>query len=290
MADMKLLVKGEDTLGESVLWHEGRQCLFWIDLYEPKLCSYHLPTGKSKRRVLNLPPPIGAIVVTDNPDFLMLSHRGGLSLLHIDSLEMTDYFDPEQGRDGIIYNDMKTDRWGRLWVGTSDENELLPRGALWCVESGKRHAVADVGFAVSNGPAFSPQGDVMYFSDSAKGQILAFDISPDHLHAKGRRIFAAFSAEEGVPDGLTVDAEGCVWSAQWGGASVIRFSPAGEKLAHIAVPAHQVTSVALVGKTMFITSACHGLSLDILKALPLNGSVFCFETVVSGLPEVPFRP
>jgi xylono-1,5-lactonase len=285
MVDVETIVKAEHKLGESMLWHEGRQCLFWIDLSDPMLCSYDPASGISTRHALALPPPIGAIAATTDTNVLMLAHRGGLSLLHIDSLQLTPYGDPEQGRDGVIYNDMKVDRWGRLWVGTSHEKEILPRGALWCVENAKKFALGDVGFAVSNGPAFSPDGRVMYFSDSANRQILTYDVSPDHLHSKGRRVFSTFTTEEGVPDGLTVDAEGCVWSAQWGGACVFRLSPKGEKLKRIAVPAYQVTSVVLLGKTLFITSAREGLSADILKEYPLTGSVFSLETDVAGLPE-----
>jgi xylono-1,5-lactonase len=285
MAEVQVLVKAEHKLGESMLWHEGRQCLFWIDLYDPMLCSYYPTTGVSTRRSLMLPPPIGAIAATTAPDILMLAHRGGLSLLHIDSLQVTAYAGPEQGRDGVIYNDMKVDRWGRLWVGTSHEKEILPRGALWCVENAKRLALGDVGFAVSNGPAFSPGGDVMYFSDSVNRKILAYDISRESLHPQGRQVFASFSVEEGLPDGMTVDAEGCVWSAQWGGASIFRLSPKGEKLARVAVPAYQVTSLAFKGKTLFITTARDGLSDDILHKYPLTGSVFKLETDVQGLPE-----
>ena len=149
---------------------------------------------------------------------------------------MTPYCDPEGGRDAMIYNDLKTDRWGRLWVGTSHAKEQEARGALWCVKDKETWALGDVGFPVSNGPAFSPDGRKLYFNDSANYRTFVYDISPDDLRPRNRTLFASYTEEEGMPDGLTVDAEGCIWTAQWAGARVIRLSPKGEKLLTLIVP------------------------------------------------------
>jgi xylono-1,5-lactonase len=288
VSDIKLLVEVQHRLGEGALWHEARGCLFWIDLYEPSLNSFDPVTGGLTHRALNLATPIGAVVATTRSDRLLISHPGGLSVLDIDNLTLTPYANPENGRPDQSPNDMKVDRWGRLWFGTSHAKELEPRGALWCVEDDKHIHLCDVGFAVSNGPAFSPDGKTMYFSDSANHQILAYDISRDNCLAKNRRVFATFSEDEGMPDGLTVDAEGCVWSAQWAGASVIRLSASGEKLQRISLPSGHVTSVAFHGSTLYITTARDGLSEQVLARYPLSGSVFKLETDAVGVAETLF--
>ncbi len=289
MADLKLLVKGEHKLGESALWHVAQEKWFWVDLYEPMLCSSDPNSGEATRRAIDLPAPIGSIVATTNPDVLMVSHAQGLSTLRIDDLALTPYANPEQGREGVISNDLKVDRWGRLWLATSHDKEQLPRGTLWRVESSTRWTLADVGFAIGNGPAFSPDGKVLYFSDSFNRQILAYDISRTEPQVRNRRVFAQFTVDEGMPDGLTVDASGHVWSAQWAGASVFKLSAAGEKLQHIAVPSGHVTSVAFNRDKLFITTARDGLDAETLQHYPLSGSVFQLDTDEMGVPETLFQ-
>ncbi len=286
---MKLLVKSDHRLGESALWHAGLQVWFWVDLYDPMLCSFDPASGMATRRSLDLPAPIGSFVATTEPNILLLSHAHGISTLRIDNLTLEPFANPEQDREGVISNDLKVDRWGRLWLATSHDKEQLPRGALWCVENSGRCTLADVGFAIGNGPAFSPDGKVLYFSDSFNRQILAYDISPDSPHVSGRRVFAQFTIEEGMPDGLTVDASGHVWSAQWAGASIFKLSPAGEKLQRIAVPSGHVTSVAFNRNKLLITTARDGLSGEAHAQYPLSGSVFELDTDETGVPETLFQ-
>ena len=288
MGKVELLTRANHVLGEAMLWHAARKCLMWIDLYEPMLCSLDLENGKVARQLLDVAAPIGAIVATTHPDLLIMSHRNGLSIVDLNSLALTPYANPEQNRDGVIYNDMKVDRWGRLWVGTSHDKEVMPRGALWCLKTPHDYRLADAGFAISNGPAFSPDGNTMYFSDSFNREILAYDISPGHEHAQNRRVFARFHEEDGLPDGLTVDASGCVWSAQWNGACIFKLAPSGEVLARYDVPAGNVTSLAFHGTTLFITTARDSLSQDMLEKYPLTGSVFKSDTDSHGLPETLF--
>ena len=287
-AEATLLLKAAHRLGESMLWHEARKRLYWTDLLDPGLHAFDIATGTATHEALSLAAPIGSAATTSDPKRLIISHRGGLSLIDLDTFAMTPYCNPEGGRDATIYNDLKTDRWGRLWVATSHEKERDPRGALWCVKDRKTWAQGDVGFPVSNGPAFSPDGRRMYFNDSANYRTFVYDIAPDDLRPRHRTLFASYTEEEGMPDGLTVDAEGCVWTAQWAGARLIRLSPKGEKLLSLHVPSGHVTSMAFGGPDLdelFITTATDGLPPEILARYPLSGSLFRYRPGLQGIAE-----
>jgi xylono-1,5-lactonase len=290
--EARLFARSSDRLGESILWHAARRCLYWVDLLEPALLRLAIGMETPERIPLPLSPPIGSAAATDDPDILVISHKGGLSLLDLGSCQLTPYADPEAGRDAVIYNDLKCDRWGRLWVATSHALERDPRGALWCVATPQHMALGDAGFPVGNGPAFSPDGRRIYVNDSVNRQTLVYDIGPGDLHPRNRQVFATYSEAEGLPDGLAVDDEGCVWSAQWAGASIIRLSPAGEKLARISVPAFNVTSLCFAGedrRDVYITTARDGLSPEVLDRYPLSGSLFHVRVACPGPLEPLFR-
>jgi xylono-1,5-lactonase len=288
----EIWIRAQHRLGESIMWHAARQCYFWVDLLDPALFCHHPKSGQTMKRDINLPPPIGSIAATTNPDLLMLAHRGGLSLLDLRNMDLTHYCDPEDGRDAIIYNDIKVDRWGRLWVGTSHEKEQEERGALWCVESAQRWALADAGFAVSNGPGFSLDGSTMYFNDSARHTTFAYQIGENHIGARNRRVLVRHADQDGMPDGVVVDSADNIWTAQWAGSAVLKFDNAGQLLERINVPSVHVTTLCFGGANLcqvVMTTATDGANHDQLSALPLSGSLFTFESAVAGVSEPLFR-
>lgn len=286
------ILNPENKLGESPVWHVARQKLYWLDLYAPALFECNIDGSAYRTRPIAVEAPIGSMVATTDPDHAIIALKSGLHLLHLDTLDLTFFCDPEQGRTGVIPNDLKVDRWGRMWLGTSHDKETDPRGALWCVKDRNTWALADVGFPVSNGPAFSIDGHTMYFNDSVNRQTLAYDISPGHMRAENRRVLATYSEAEGVPDGLTVDVNGDLWIAMWAGASLQRLSQDGQKLQRVEVPAFQVTSVAFAGTTLqhfFITSARDGMSTQNLQTHPASGGLFRYTPKATGLPEPLFE-
>jgi sugar lactone lactonase YvrE len=237
---------------------------------------------------LSLKAPLGAISATANSKLLIVSHAGGLSTFNIKTGATKIFARPEQDRDAIIYNDCKADRFGRLWVGSSHAKETDPRGALWCVLPNGKCFLGDVGFAVSNGPAFSLDGRIMYFNDSVGKKTFAYDISPDDPIPRNRRVLISYTLEEGMPDGLTVDAEGNLWVAHWGGARITQFTKAGFRLRHIQVPAPHVTSVGFGGEnlaTLYVTTARDGMSPDALHLWPQSGNLFATKPGVHGIEE-----
>jgi len=192
-------------------------------------------------------------------------------------------------------NVLGVDSSGRLWVGTFDLNETEPRGCLWLLGDGATPQLMESGLAVVNGPAFAPDGSTVYVSDSVGRRILAYELAASRLRT--RRVLVHFADGEGLPDGLTVDAEGCIWCAHWDGARVTRFSPNGERILTVAIPAPRVTSVAFGGAsldTLFVTTARYGLTEAVLAAYPDSGALFEIQTRVRGVAAtplaLPFRP
>ena len=284
----QLWIQSQHRLGESIIWHASQQCYFWVDLLDPSLYSHNPETGVTEKRKLALPPPIGSIAATTNPNLLILAHRGGLSLLDLRNMELTPWCNPEGRRDAIIYNDIKVDPWGRLWVGTSHEKEQDARGALWCVESSTRWALADAGFAISNGPAFSRDGHTLYFNDSMGRTTYAYDIAPDHLTARNRRALIKHPEADGLPDGIVVDATDDIWTAQWAGSAVLQFDRTGRLKARHPVPAVHVTTLCFGGLNLDqvrITTATDGAATETLQQLPLSGSLFRLDCQAIGIEE-----
>jgi xylono-1,5-lactonase len=228
------------------------------------------------------------IVETTDPGIIGAAHRDGVVLIDLISGLQTPVASPEHGRGGITYNDAKVDPEGRLWQGTCDGDGVEPRGCLWVLENGRRPRLAETGMAVVNGPAFSPDGRMIYVSDSIGRRIIAFNMAGGKL--SHRRTFATMTTDEGLPDGLTVDADGCLWCAHWGGNRVTRFAPSGERLTAVEIPASHVTSVAFGGTgldTLFITTARYGLSAEQVTREPYSGALFSLRPGVKGLPATP---
>lgn len=292
MSALQNIYQASNALGEAAIWHVATKRLLWIDLLKPRLFTLDPATGTTTVLDVKLAGPLGAIVPTSNPRLVMVSYLKGLSTLDIETGATTLFADPERGRDATIYNDCKTDRFGRLWVGTSHYKEQEARGALWCVLPNGEAYLGDTGFAVSNGPAFSLDGKTMYFNDSAGRKTFAYDISADDPHPRNRRVFLSYAEEEGMPDGVVVDSEDCLWVAHWGGSRVTRISPKGERLQVINVPAPHVTTVGFGGsdlRSLYITSARDGLSEEKLKAWPQSGDLFLWKSAVAGVPEPLFK-
>ena len=285
-----LLVDCQNRLGESPLWDAQRKCLWWIDLLEPALHSFDPTTSKHHSLPIAAAAPLGMVAPTDQFGTLLLAHRHGISTLDTRTGTLAPLFDPEQGRDGIIYNDGKTDRQGHLWAGTSDLAETDPRGILHMRGDDGKWRIADSGLAVTNGPAFAPDNAVMYVSDSVGRRILAYDLGSD-MRPRDRRIFAAMAVDEGFPDGLAVDGQGHLWCAHWDGWRVTRFTPEGKRDRVILIPVPRVTACVFGGndlKTLYITTARDGLDPALLAAAPHSGSLFAIDLDVPGLVETPF--
>jgi sugar lactone lactonase YvrE len=272
-------------LGEGPVWVPRDDALYWVDINGRKI--FRLRGGETT--VFDTPIKVGSIWPREQGGFIAGTEEG---LAFTDDLISFDFFaNPDAALPDNRFNDGKTDRRGRFWAGTMDNRERAASGTLYRLDFDRDLAAIDSGYRVTNGPAFSPDGRTMYHSDTAIQITYAFDL--DGLgNATNRREFIRFGKGDGYPDGMTVDADGCLWIAFWDGWCVRRFSPAGECLLELRVPVQRPTSVAFGGgdlKTLFITSARRDLQGTDLDSQPLAGGLFAADVGVQGIAELPFR-
>ncbi len=214
----------------------------------------------------------------------------GFVAFDFDALRFEPLGDPEPSFPSNRFNDGKTDRQGRFWAGTMDRHEREANGSLYRLDPDLNWTRIDTGYRVTNGPAFSLDGKTMYHSDSALQCIYAFDLDRAGA-ASARRVFAQFGAGEGYPDGMTVDAQDCLWVAFWDGWCLRRLSPSGETLAKIPLPVQQPTSCAFGGEDytlLFVTSARRGLDAEQLAQQSTAGGLFEIAGLGRGVAETPF--
>lgn len=278
--------QGPAALGEGPLWCVDQQCLYWIDIAGHRLhCLY---PDTQQHQSWDMPALIGAIA---------LHHEGGLiaavgdAIVKIDlpSGEVTELINVIQGDTALRLNDGRCDRQGRFWVGVAHATTGNPRGGLYRYDPDGSIHVMETGITISNGLGWSPDDRFFYYTDSLRHCIYRYDYERQSGSISNRQIFARVPSQM-EPDGLTVDTDGFIWSAQWNGAKVIRFSPSGDVAQEIILPTPRITSCALGGadlKTLFITSCCRNVDETTSLDLPA-GSVFAASVSVAGIAEPAF--
>lgn len=274
------------VLGEGPVWVVAEQALYWVDIK-----GFRIMRRDAAGEVTQWPTPMRVGSVAPHADGgLIAGTEHGFARVDPASGRFDILADPEAERRTNRFNDGKVDRAGRFWAGTMDDTERAATGALYRLEADAAPVRVDDGYRVTNGPAFSRDGRVMYHTDSALQTVYAFDLD-EHGTPANKRVFAQFGNEHGYPDGMTVDADDHLWIAFWDGWCVRRLSPDGDVVATIAVPVQRPTSVAFGGAgldQLFVTSARVGLADEAMSAQPLAGGLFMLRPGVAGLPELPF--
>jgi L-arabinonolactonase len=269
-------------LGEGPLWHPGEKCLYWVDIVNQELYSSSqdfISFIKTKFKT-----PIGAFGFQKAGGYVLATGQG-FAFWDGESTDLDLVWNPLPGRSDVRMNDGKVDPAGRFWAGSMDSKQR--QGALYRLDpDGSQHTLLkDIG--ISNGLGWSPDRNIMYYTDSIQYTIFAFDFDLETGRINNQRPFIRLPKDERgiVPDGLCVDAEGCVWSAQWNGWQIVRYSPEGEPLLTVKVPAQRVTSCCFGGKNLdqlFITTARVDLTDQELAKQPLAGSIFTCQTDTQG--------
>ncbi len=274
------------VLGEGPIWVAAEQALYWVDIKGRKI--FRLDSA-GKRDEWSTPFRIGSIAPRAGGGFIAGTEHG-FADIDLDQRRFEVFYNPEEKLPDNRFNDGKVDPLGRFWAGTMDDLEQQPLGSLYRLGADRRCEAIDHGYQVTNGPAFSPDGRTLYHTDSARQVIYAFPLTADG-NVGERREFARFDGDDGYPDGMTVDSQGCLWVAFWDGWCLRRLSPGGECLQTIAVPVQRPTSCAFGGERLdqlFVTSAAIGLDEQALEIQPCAGGLLLLEPGVTGIAAVPF--
>ncbi|WP_327755059.1 SMP-30/gluconolactonase/LRE family protein [Sphingobium sp. SJ10-10] len=278
----KIEREARDTLGEGTLWSARENAVYWTDILGKALNRLSLDDGVVQRWAM--PEPIGWVVERAGGGFIG-GFQSGFARIALDPLAITPLGDPEPHLPGSRMNDGKADSSGAIWCGTMDMAEEQDVGALYRLDPDGSWTVMDSGYRVPNGPAFSPCGQWLYHSDTARRQMYRFARTAEG-GLTDRQPFIRFAEEDGYPDGMTVDAQGHLWIAHWGGGRISRFTPEGKLDRSIALPAKQVTNICFAGERldrMFVSSAATGLPES-----EYDGAFFEVFPGVQGLPTYPY--
>jgi D-xylonolactonase len=268
-----------DELGEGLLWSARENALYWTDILTPALNRLSLQDGQVQR--WTMPEPIGWVIERSAGSGLIAGFMSGFAELDLAPLAVRPIVNPHPDVPDNRLNDAKADAQGRIWAGSMPFGADRPSGKLYRLDPDHSLHEMDHGYHVANGPAFSPDQRRLYHTDTVRGLVYRFALHPDGSLG-ARENFIAFEQDWGKPDGMTVDAQGHLWIAHWGGSRISRFSPDGALEHSIPLPAVQITNVCFAGEKldrMFVTSAATG-GLD-----APNGCLFeILAPGVTGLP------
>jgi sugar lactone lactonase YvrE len=298
----EVVVRAQCELAEGPVWDAGRGLLRWVDILAGHVHAYSPVTGA--HTWFSAGDPVGTVGLT---------RSGGLVLALVDGFALTEgpfavrpADGPAEGafaagplltridgfatdRTTVRFNDGKPDPWGNFCAGTMPWIDGAARGSLYRLspDGSVRVLIEDVG--LSNGLDWSDDLRLFYYADSRSGGVDAFatDRTTGALGARYR--FVTVSAADGVPDGLTLDADGCLWLAVFGAGELRRYTPAGVLDTVVRLPVSQVTSAAFgAGGVLYITTARENFTAEEIRAQPHAGDIFCCMPGVEGRPAFRF--
>ena len=271
-------------LGEGPVWDARTGTVAFVDINAAHLHRFDPATGATS--TWTAPCRVGSIGVRGGGGFVA-GTRQGFAVLDpdTDAFEVLGHPEPEVAANR--FNDGKVDPHGNFWAGTMDDRRQYRSGVLYCLRPDRTWTAVDLDYRITNGPAFSPGGTILYHTDTVDGTTFAFDLAPGGTVAN-RRVFRDWRDVSGHPDGMTTDRDGHLWVAFWGAWCVRRVAPDGRIVAEHALPVSNVSSVAFGGAgldRLFATSARQDLSAVALAGQPLAGGLFeVLGHGVTGLP------
>jgi sugar lactone lactonase YvrE len=270
-------------LGEGPIWVERDRALWFVDIKKQAIHRFD-PAGGG-RRSWSAPEQVGFVLPAERGGFVAGLQSG---LHHFDeaSGQFTLIVEVDSDLPTNRLNDGVVDPAGRLWFGTMDNGERDKSGAFYCFADGHLTRTPIDGIAITNGPAVSPDGRILYVVDTLKGTIDAAEIGADGALGE-RRPFVRIDPAEGHPDGPTIDSEGCVWISLYAGWEARRYSPDGELVGQVRFPVANITKLAFGGddlRTAYATTARQMLSAAEIAKQPQIGDLFEFRVDVPGVP------
>lgn len=275
-----------DILGECPLWDERAQCLWWVDIRQPAIRRLDHASGTVQS--WPMPALVGSIALVDDGRLLVALPQQ-FALFDPREASLVPFVEPPPMPPGHRFNDGRCDRQGRFWVGSMHNVTRAPEGVLHCLD-GRTLRAERGGICVPNSLAFSPGGGTMYFADSLRYALYAYDYDGASGRVGAERVLAT-TQPPGFPDGSTVDAEGFLWNAEFNAARVVRYAPDGRIDRVIAMPVPRPTCCAFGGPALdvlYVTTASQQMTPAELEAQPLAGALLALRPGVRGLPEPRF--
>jgi sugar lactone lactonase YvrE len=282
----------QTQLGEGSRWDARRGELLRVDILAGRVYRDEVAENGAliSVRTYQVPGTVGAIApVHDHEGWLLAAGRGFVHLSSDGSLRSLAEVAPA----GTRMNDAACDPQGRFWAGTLADDHRAGGGALYRLDRNGRTELMLSGLTIPNGLGWSLDGGTMYLVDSGPRVVHAFAFDGDGGAISDRRVLITVSEEIGAPDGMTVDADGDLWVAIYGGGRVQRYSPDGVLRQTLTVPAIQSTSCAFAGpglSRLYVTTATENWSDEQRRAEPTAGVVYRLDTNATGRPAAPFRP
>lgn len=287
----EIIAQDNNLCGEGPIWDADHRRLIWTDLSSSLVYEFVPESGD--KRIISRDLMVSGIALNRTGD-LVFAGGTGLYLWRADG-RYRALVENSTGQ-ALCFNDLIADSEGRIYAGTYywSPNGMQKHGRLYLIEPTGAIRCVDEGIELSNGLGFSPDNRLLYFADSAARTIYVYDVDAKTGVLSHRRVFVHVPVEEGIPDGLTVDSDGYVWSALWYGAQVIRYDPDGALERRIKMPVKQVSSVAFGGEDLtdlFITTAAESWPSELappgyeFRASNMGGSLYRIHSETPGKLE-----
>jgi len=263
------------VLGEGPLWDFENKLICWIDIVSGNIHEYSPTTNHF--RSIPVHEMIGSIALNADGNFI-IAIQNGFAFLNRKNGEIKKIANPEADIPGNRFNEGKCDPSGRFWAGTMSIREQRGVGSLYMLDHDLKTIKKLKGITISNGMAWSENKKIFYYIDTPTQQVIKYDYEDFSGNISNPKAIIRIEDKEGHPDGMTIDTEGMLWIAHWGGGQVTRWDPStGKLLLRIEMPVKKITSCTFGGDLMndlYITSANKDLNAADLQKQPLAGSLF----------------
>ena len=289
MNKVDLLYQCNNSLGEGITYSSKNNNLFWLDIgIVSKLFKLNL--SSNKKEIFELPEFVTATSVKSE-DELILASNNGLNLFNTSSKQFKNIINIEDHLLSTRSNDGGSDAHGRFWFGTmqnnfdKDGNDIPIKnniGKLYKIDLNNKVNIVEESLGIPNTFVWNPDNSKFYFTDTLNGTILSYDFDLERGLLSNKKDFASFN--RGLPDGSTIDADGCIWNCRWGGSCLVRFTPKGKIDQVVEMPVQNITNCVFGGsdmKTLFITTASNNGKNE----SELDGSLFAINMDYQGLED-----
>ena len=291
MSKVTVVADFGDLCGECPVWNAEDSVLEWIDCVAGKFLRLEWPSQESTIVTSGL--SISGFRRNRPGGYVVTNSQG---VWHWDGAETFSPIVTEVALRTCQANDCVADSAGRLLTATYyyDPSNEYDLGNLISVGTDGKLTILDEGFHLANGLGFSPDGSTLYFTDSAARRIYHYDYDVRIGSVRNRRTLVEVHGDEGLPDGLAVDAEGYIWSAQWYGSCIVQYDPDGKVVQRVAIPAKQSSSLTFGGSNLtdiFVTSAGQSEPMPIIppgydpKSGNFGGALYHLNLGIAGLPQ-----